>query len=110
MKSSPTGNIQETIPCRTTIPVNDVSELFRFRTVILHGKVDSVVILGCLGKHGSPLLPPCIGHQFASHCKPITAPHFCPHVCSPSWFAQQGWWRMSTSKKLGQHDGEHQQI
>src|SRR5262245_21829201 len=24
-------------------------------------------------RHSSPLLPSCIGHQFTSHCKPITA-------------------------------------
>src|SRR5215813_5608616 len=57
VKPSPTSNIQETIPCGPTILVNEGGELFRFSPIIFHGEVDGIVILSCLGKHGSPLLP-----------------------------------------------------
>src|SRR5215510_8517184 len=74
MEPGTTGNIQKTVPCGTTILVHEGGELFCFSTIIFHGEVDGVVILGCVGKHRSPLLPPCIGYQLASHCKPITGP------------------------------------
>src|SRR5262249_23433379 len=110
VQPGPTGNIQETVPCGTNILVNKGGELFRFCPIIFHRLVNGVVILGCLRKHGSALLPPCIGHHLVSHSKPTTTPNFCLYGCPPAWSAQQGWWRTFTSKEWVQHNGDHQQI
>jgi hypothetical protein len=80
MEPGTTGNIQKTVPCGTTILANEGGKLFRFSTIIFHGEVDGIVILGGLRKHGSPLLTSGIARKLALRFKPTTEPAPCTHM------------------------------